>query len=166
MNEALLKSLEELVKTETKTTMAEYLRKKHPDLSVEVRNLVQDTVSAINFTLPGVERENLAKKQMFINHALNGMGFEDFELEAFAQDRVPVGTMTIPVNVELTRNYRIYVDATEDMDAAAVMEQAKKYIAEHGLGDAELDVELDSLICHDPCYEPSFDMDWDGAMYD
>lgn len=151
-------------------TMAEYLRKKHPDLSVEVRNLVQDTVSAINFTLPGIERENLAKKQMFINHALDGMGFEDFELEAFAQDRVPVGKVTIPVNVELTRNYRIYVDATEESylftDEAAVKEQAKKYIAKHGLGDAELDVELDSLICHDPCYEPSFDIDWDGVMYD
>ena len=147
-------------------TMAEYLRKNHSNLLVEVRNLVQDTVSAINFTLPGIERENLAKKQMFIKNALDGMGFEDFELEAFAQGGVPVGKVAIPVNIELMRNYRIYVEATEDMDEVAVKEQAKKYIAEHGLGDAELDVELDSLICHDPCYEPSFDIDWDGAMYD
>lgn len=147
-------------------TMAEYLRKKHPDLSVEVRNLVQDVTNAINFTLPGVGRENLAKKQLFIKQALDGMGFEDFELEAFSQDRVPVGKVTIPVNIELTRNYRIYVDATEDMDAAAVKEQAKKYIAKNGLGDAELDVELDTLTCHDPCYKPIFDIDWDGMMYD
>ena len=147
-------------------TMAEYLSKNHYGLSVEVRNLVQDVISAINFTLPGVGRENLAKKQLFIKHALDGMGFEDFELEAFAQDRVPVGKVTIPVNVELTRNYRIYVDAAEDMDAAAVKEQAKKYIAENGLGDAELDVERDTLICHDPCYKPIFDIDWDGAMHD
>ena len=32
--------------------------------------------------------------------------------------------------------------------------------------EAELDVELDTLTCQDPCYKPIFDIDWDGMMYD
>lgn len=143
-------------------TMAEYLRKKHPDLSVEVRNLVQDTVSAINFTLPGVGHENLAKKQLFIKHALDGMGFLDFELEAFAQDRVPVGKMTIPVNIELTRNYRIYVRVQEDAEPEEVKQATMEYIVCNGLDDADIDVQND-----DPANDRmEMEIDWDGVMYD
>lgn len=144
-------------------TMAEYLRKNHSNLSVEVRNLVEDTVSAINFTLPGIERENLAKKQMFINHALDGMGFEDFELEAFAQDRVPVTMVTLPVNIDVPRYYRIYLRVPENVEPEEARQAAMDYIVENGLNDDDIDSEID---------EPANDgrmtitVDWDGMMYD
>lgn len=140
-------------------TMAEYLLKKHPDLSVEVRNLVQDTVSAINFTLPGIGRENLAKKQLFIKHALDGMGFEDFELEAFAQNEIPAKYQVVPVEARIVRFYRTYVrvpiKTTEKEIKVAAIKQITTDMDNCLELDPDMEIEEDDVL--------SMSVDWEGV---
>lgn len=144
-------------------TITEYLDKNHADKSEEIRNTVNDLINAAQATMTGIDKETVAKREMLLRLALKGMGFTDEEIHSFALGNAPLTMVTIPVDVEVPRNYRIYVRVQEDAEPEEVKQAAMEYIVCNGLDDADIDVQID-----DPANDTRMEMeiDWGGMMYD
>ena len=144
-------------------TIAEYLDKNHADKSEEIRNAVEDAINAAQAKMMGIDKETIAKREVLLRFVLKGTGFTDEEIHSFAVGIAPVKMVTIPVDIEVPRNYRIYVRVQEDAEPEEVKQATMEYIVCNGLDDADIDVQID-----DPANDTrmTMDIDWDGAMYD
>ena len=141
--------------------LSEYLANNHGEYDAEVRNMIEDVINATQLTITGIDREIRAKRKMFLEHAFKGMNFTDEEISAFANGTVPERKVTMPVTVEVPRTYRIYVEVPENAEPEEVKKATMEYIVCHGLGDDEIDCDLD-----EPANDVRMSIDWDGAQYD
>ena len=124
------------------------------DLCAETRNVVEDTINAVQKTNVGL----LIKKEI-LKESLKTVGFSGEQLTAFAKGEIPPEHQIVPVEVGITRFYRTYVRVKCGSDDVEVMKEAKKQIVE----------EQDSCIELDPDLEIDSDdismiqIDWEGA---
>ena len=141
----------------------EYLAKAHGDLSDELRNMIADVINGINTLHPGLERDARAKKWLFLREALRDMNFTEEEIEAFAAGSIPeekTKYVNIPVDLEVSRWYRIWVRVPEEAGRAEVVEAAQKHIQNVGVSDEDLDISQEDISEDDVL---AMDIDWAGA---
>ena len=124
------------------------------DLCAETRNVVEDTINAVQkmYVGPAIKKEVLKE-------SLKTIGFSDEQLTAFAKGEIPPEYQIVPVEVVITRYYRTYVRVKRDSDNAEVMKKAEKQIVDEQDNclelDPDLEIESDDISV--------VQIDWEGA---
>ena len=122
----------------------------------ETRNLIEDVINAI------ASRDYVEPYTRFamMKDALHGMGFDDDQLFAFANGKIPTEHQIVPVNVEMVRYYRTYVRVPIGANAGIIEEAARKQVLEEGEKtldqDPGMEIERDDIL--------STEIDWEGAQ--
>lgn len=122
----------------------------------ETRNLIENVINSIASTcsVPG------CIKYAMLRDALQGMGFSEEQLIAFAKGEIPTEYQVVPVDVGILRAYRTYVRVPMDASSEQIEKAAAKQILENGDAcltlDPDLDIEEDDIRWKE--------IDWDGAQ--
>lgn len=133
---------------------------RNTDYCAETRNLIEDVINSI-----AQQNDFLSTdaKKAILRDALQGMGFSEEQLAAFAKGGLPIEYKTVPVDVRIARYYRTYVRVPicEDNDEN-IEKDVKVQIAEEQDKCLTLDPDLD---IEDGDIEV-MSIDWDGEQYE
>ena len=133
---------------------------RNTDYCAETRNLIEDVINSIAIQCDCLSVE---KKKSILRDALQGMGFSEEQLDAFADGRIPTEYKIVPMDVKIDRYYRTYVrvpicedndeNIEKDVKAQIVRDQDKCLTLDPDLDIEEDDIEVMSI-------------DWDGEQYE
>ena len=134
---------------------------RNTDYCAETRNLIEDVINSITQQNDFL---SIDAKKAILRDALQGMGFSEEQLAAFAKGGLPIEYKTVPVDVKVDRYYRVYVrvpiceesneNIRKDVKAQIVNEQ-DKCLTEL---DPDLEIEEDDIDV--------IRIDWDGEQYE
>lgn len=108
---------------------------RNTEYCAETRNLIEDVIRSI------AEQNDFLStdaKKAILRDALQGMGFNEEQLTAFAKCEVPAEYKVVPVEVAIRRNYTIYMRVPAKSSAAEVRHKTINEILEHNPKDIDL----------------------------
>ena len=129
---------------------------RNTDYCAETRNLIEDVVRSITEQNDFLSTD---AKKAILRDALQGMGFSDEQLTAFAKCEIPTEYKTVPVEVGIRRLYRLYIRVPMNAGTEEVVKETDRKILNDGVEDCDLepdfDIEEEDILGHD--------IDWEGA---